>query len=127
MKKSFDIFVWAILLFFITPSGMALASWNAVPGDFTYAWKLSLEKVLLTVLSPSNKLQSSTQVKIAERRYSEFEQVLNSEYAVESLENLNQQLENTVNNIQEINQEESRVEVTNQYIQTLKEMSNSLN
>ena len=40
MKKSMDILIWALLLFLITPSGMALASWNAVPGDATYQWKV---------------------------------------------------------------------------------------
>jgi len=126
MKKSLDIFIWAILLFLITPSGMALASWNAVPGDYTYSWKLSLEKVLLLFLSPSNKLQSSTQVKIAERRYSEFEQVLDSEYAIESLDNLNKQLETTSSDIQKISQTDSRDEVTDQYIVSLKKMSAAL-
>ncbi|AKM81565.1 MAG: Tetratricopeptide TPR_1 repeat-containing protein [Candidatus Pacebacteria bacterium GW2011_GWF2_38_9] len=126
MKKSLDIFIWAILLFLITPSGMALASWNAVPGDYTYSWKLSLEKVLLLFLSPSNKLQSSTQVRIAERRYSEFEQVLDSEYAIESLNNLNKQLETTSSDIQKISQTDSRDEVTDQYIVSLKKMSAAL-
>lgn len=126
MKKSLNIFVWAVLLFLITPSSMALASWNAVPGDYTYSWKLSLERVLLLFLSPSNKLQSSTQIKIAERRYSEFEQVLDSEYAIESLNSLNKQLETTSADIQKINQVESREEVTNQYIESLKKMSVAL-
>lgn len=126
MKKSIDIFVWAILLFLITPSGMVLASWNAVPGDYTYSWKLSLEKVLLWVLSPSDTLQSTTQVKIAERRFGEVEQVIGSEYTVESLENLNQQLDTTTSNVLEISKDEARSEVTDKYIASLKEMSNSL-
>ncbi len=126
MKKSMDILIWAFLLFLITPSGMALASWNAVPGDSTYAWKLSLERVLLAVLSPSDKLQSSTQVKLAERRFGEMEQVLDSQYAVEGLDNLNKQLAATSTNIQKINKETSRSEVTDQYIVSLKKMSASL-
>lgn len=126
MKKSMDVLIWAFLLFLITPSGMALASWNAVPGDNTYAWKLSLEKALLLVLSPSDKLQSSTQVKLAERRFGEMEQVLDSQYAVEGLDNLNKQLAATSTNIQKINKETSRSEVTDQYIVSLKKMSASL-
>lgn len=126
MKKSLDVLVWALLLFLITPSGMALASWNAVPGDYTYAWKLSLEKVLLWALSPSDTLQSSTQVKIAERRFSEVEQVLDSEYAVESLDNLNKQLNVTTTDIQKISKDTARDEVTEQYIVSLKKMSATL-
>lgn len=126
MKKFLDIFVWALLLFLITPSGMALASWNAIPGDATYSWKLSLERILIAVLSPSDKLQSSTQVKITERRFSEFEQIVESEYAVEGLRNLNEQIAVTTTNVQKINQDQSRNEVTEAYLASLKKMSASL-
>lgn len=126
MKKTMDVLIWALLLFLITPSGMALASWNAIPGDPTYAWKLSLEKVFLKVLSPSDKLQSTTQVKIAERRFDEAERVLDSEYAVEGLDNLNKQLAATSTNIKKIDKAQSRSEVTDQYLVSLKKMSVSL-
>lgn len=126
MKKSFDVLIWAILLFLITPSGMALASWNAVPGDATYSWKLSLEKVLIAILSPSDKLQSATQVKITERRFNEFEQIVESEYAIEGLKNLNEQIVVTTSNVQKIDQSESRSEVTEAYVDSLKKMSASL-
>lgn len=126
MKKSLDVLIWAILLFLITPSGMALASWNAVPGDATYSWKLSLEKVLIAILSPSDKLQSATQVKITERRFNEFEQIVESEYAIEGLKNLNEQIVVTTSNVQKIDQSESRSEVTEAYVDSLKKMSASL-
>lgn len=126
MKKTIDVLIWALLLFLITPSGMALASWNSVPGDSTYAWKLSLEKILLLVLSPSDKLQSSTQVKLAERRFGEVEQVLDSEYAAEGLDNLNKQLAATSTNIKKIDKAQSRSEATDQYLVSLKKMSVSL-
>lgn len=126
MKKSLDIFIWAVLLFLITPSGMALASWNAVPGDATYSWKLSLEKILIAILSPSDKLQSTTQVKIAERRFNEFEQIVESEYAIEGLKNLNEQIAVTTSGVQKIDQNQSRSEVTETYVDSLKKMSASL-
>jgi len=126
MKKPIDVLIWAVLLFLITPSTMVLASWNAVPGDTAYTWKLSLEQICLKVLSPSDKLQSTTQVKIAERRYGEVAQVLSSEYAVESLNNLNTQLSVTTSGIQEISKTITRDEVTERYITSLKEMSVSL-
>lgn len=126
MKKSLDVLIWAVLLFLITPSGMALASWNAVPGDATYSWKLSLEKILIAILSPSDKLQSATQVKITERRFNEFEQIVESEYAIEGLKNLNEQIAVTTNNVQKIDQSQSRTEVTEAYVDSLKKMSASL-
>lgn len=126
MKKFTNILIWALLLFLITPSSMALASWNAVPGDATYPWKLSLEKFLLMFMSPSSKLQSTTQVKITERRFSELEQTLNGEYAFESLDNLEKQLETTTSNIQKINKQETQNQVKEQYIASLKKMSASL-
>lgn len=127
MKKITDIFIWALLLFLITPSGMALASWNAVPGDATYPWKLSLEKALLLFMSPSSKLASTTQVKITERRFSELEQTLSGAYAFESLDNLEKQMETTTSNIQKINQQATQDQVKEQYITSLRKMSSSLN
>lgn len=61
-KKVTEVSIWLILLILFVPSGMAVASWNAVPGDMTYGWKISLEKGLLIVLKPSKNLQTSTQV-----------------------------------------------------------------
>lgn len=126
MKKITNIIIWALLLFLITPTTMALASWNSVPGDATYPWKLSLEKVLLMFMSPSGKLASTTQVKIAERRFGELEQTLSGEYAFESLDNLEKQLDATTSNIQKMDKEESRDQVKAQYIASLKKMSASL-
>lgn len=127
MKKFLNIFIWALLLFLITPSGMALASWNSTPGDTTYAWKLALEKVLLLIVSPSDKLQSTAQVKITERRFAEVEQTLESEYAIEGLENLNRQLAATSTDIQKIDKSVSRAEANEQYLASLKKMSATLN
>lgn len=126
MKKYLDILVWALLLFLITPSGMALASWNAVPGDSTYAWKLSLEQVLLKVLSPSDKLQSATQVKIAERRFNEFQKVATSQYAAEGIVQLNQQLAVTTTDIKQIKSTTTKTEASKTYVATLKKMSADL-
>lgn len=126
MKRWINILIWALLLFLITPSTMALASWNAVPGDTTYPWKLSLERVLLMFMSPSSKLKSTTQVKITERRFNELEQTLGSEYAFESLDNLEKQLVETSSNIQQINKQETQKQVKEQYVASLKKMSSSL-
>lgn len=126
MKKWINIILWAVLLFLITPSTMVLASWNAVPGDTTYPWKLSLERVLLMFMNPSSKLKSTTQVKITERRFNELEQTLGSEYAFESLGNLEKQLVETTSNIQQINKQETQEQVKEQYIASLRKMSSSL-
>jgi len=126
MKKITNIIIWALLLFLITPTTMVLASWNSVPGDATYPWKLSLEKVLLMFMNPSSKLASTTQVKIAERRFGELEQTLSGEYAFESLDNLEKQLDATTSNIQNMDKEEARDQVKAQYIASLKKMSTSL-
>ncbi len=126
MKKYLDIAVWALLLFLITPSGMALASWNAVPGDATYSWKLSLEKVALALLSPSDALQSATQVKIAERRFNEFQKVATSEYAATGIVQLNQQLSATTTDIKQIKSATVKTEARNTYVATLKKMNADL-
>lgn len=118
--------VWALLFFLMAPSTMALASWNAVPGDFTYSWKLSLEKVTLVALSPFSKLQSETQMKITERRMAEVNQVIYGDYAVEGLQNLNQQVIDTQVSLTKIKQAEAKQELIDQYLAYLRQISTDL-
>lgn len=104
---------------------MALASWNAVPGDATYSWKTSLEGVLLAVL-PSDKLKSATNSKLTERRMGEVSKVLSGTHASEGLNNLSAQVLTTKESLRKINNAQDRAVAVALYIQTLNEVNSQL-
>lgn len=99
----------------------------AVPGEVSYAWKLSLERLLLVVLSPSSQLESVTQMKLTDRRMEEVKAVINSEYAVTSLDSLNSQVNTTTEQLREMKQAQAKKELIDQYIATLNQVSQDLN
>lgn len=109
----------------MAPSGMALASWNAVPGDATYSWKTSLETVLLAAL-PSDKLKSATNSKLTERRMGEVSKVLSGTHAREGLDNLSAQVLTTKESLRKINNAQDRAVAVALYIQTLNEVNSQL-
>ena len=89
MKKFLNIVSWSLVTFLLVPSGLILASWNAVPGDALYGVKVGLEKTLVRI-TPSLALQSSLQVNYTERRLAETERLLADSYrAQETIQSLN--------------------------------------
>lgn len=124
--KLMDIMIGLILLVLLVPSTMAIASWNAVPGDLTYSWKIVLEKSLLLVLRPSKELSSSTQVAITQRRFSEATQMFSSNQAQVGLTNLTAQITTTSDSIKDINSKTARKDLANKYIRDLIEVNNKL-
>lgn len=125
MNKRLNIFLWVLFFSLMAPSGMALASWNAVPGDATYSWKIGMENVLLAVL-PSNKLKSSTNSKLTERRLGEVTKVLSGSHAQEGLHNLSAQIITTKESLNKINNAKDRGEAVALYIQTLNQVNSQL-
>lgn len=126
MNRNLNIFLWIVFFTLMAPSGMALASWNAVPGDNTYGIKLAMEKALLLVISPSSQLQSTTNFKLTERRMGEATKVLSGVHAKESLDNLTMQIEATRKSLNGITDEQAKKEAIAQYIQTLHEVTSQL-
>ena len=125
-KKVIEVAIWLVLMILLIPSGMAVASWNAVPGDFTYSWKTGLEKGLLLVLRPSKTLQTSTQVALTQRRYAEAAKLLKGDQAQLGLKNLSEQVETTSDSIQSLSAGSSKTAFTMQYIEALTELNEKL-
>lgn len=125
MNKKFNIFLWVIFFSLMAPSGMALASWNAVPGDATYAWKTSMEHILITVL-PSDQLKSATHTRLTQRRLGEVSKVLSGTHAREGLDNLSSQIVLTQASINKISNVQDRKKAVNDYIKTLQDVSTQL-
>ena len=90
--------------------------------------KIALENALLLVLSPSDKLQTSTHVKLTERRFNEVQTVLSREdgQVSESLGNFTEQMKLTTTNISEMDKAENKVVLTEQYIESLNEIMQEL-
>lgn len=110
----------------MAPSGMVLASWNAVPGDNTYGIKLGLEKALLIAMSPSSQLQTTTNSKLTERRLGEVTKVLSGVHAKESLDNLTMQIAATRESLTGIQDEQAKKEAIAKYVETLHQVTSQL-
>lgn len=126
MNRNLNIFLWIVFFALMAPSGMVLASWNAVPGDSTYGLKIGLEKVLLFALSPSNELESTTNSKLTERRLGEVSKVLSGVHAKESLDNLTMQIAATRESLNGIEDKQAKKEAILKYIDTLHQVTSEL-
>ncbi len=129
MKKFLNIFTWSLLAFFLVPSGLILASWNAVPGDSLYGVKVGLEKTLVSI-TPSLALQSSLQVNYTERRLAETQQLLANTYrpqeTIQSLNNLESQAAQTQHVIESVSDPTQKTLLAEQYIDTLDRIASKL-
>lgn len=125
-KQILNRVTWGVLLVLLAPAGLIIASQNAVPGDGMYPVKTTLEDIALLVTSPSYAATSDMQMRFTKRRLSEVEQVVNTAYAVDGLDNLNDQVVETSASIEQVENDEKRVELAQEYIQTLRDTQVSL-
>lgn len=126
-------FILGIILILFIPSGLILASWNAVPGDSTYSIKVGLEKAILGI-TPSDNLKTTLEIKYTERRFSEVEKLINtntskttktsnSKLVNTSLANLTNQAIASKNSLQKIQNKEEKTVQTENLIATLEAIS----
>lgn len=129
MKKFLNILSWSLLTSFLVPSGLILASWNAVPGDALYGVKVNLEKSLIKV-TPSLALQSSLEVSYTERRLTETEQLLADAYKAQetilSLNNLDAQVAQAQYAIENVSDPTQKTALAERYIDTLARIASKL-
>jgi len=129
VRKVWNIIVWFILLVLLAPSGLILASQNAVPGDTMYPVKRSLEKVLLAVI-PSPFYQVKVKIKYTERRLKEVKILAGKGLADEntsiSLASLGEQVESTSDTIKKVSNDQKQKELAESYLETLVETKQTL-
>lgn len=77
MRKVLGIIASVFAVFFSVPTGLILASWNALPGDSLYTTKRALENVTLTVVQ-TTPLASSFSVSFTDRRFKEADKLLST-------------------------------------------------
>jgi len=75
MRKSLSTLVSILALFLLFPTGMILASWNAIPGDLLYGTKIALENAA-SGATGDTRINRELQVNLAERRFQEADKLL---------------------------------------------------
>lgn len=129
IKKVWNAIIWFVLLVLLVPSGLILASQNAVPGDDMYPVKRSLEDILLTV-APSPFYQGKVQIKYTQRRLKEVK-VLASRGSVDentsvSLISLKEQVGSTSDSIKKVSNDKRQQNLAKSYLETLEETKKSI-
>lgn len=126
MRKFFDSFTWLFLLAFLIPSTLIVASWNSLPGDSIYGIKLTLERSLLVLVSPSYIAKGTLEMKYTERRFNETKRLLASKQSVEGLPYLNAQVASTKAVIEQAPDSKVQAQLAKSYIDTLTSVSSQL-
>lgn len=126
MRRILDVFSWWFLGVFAFPTFLIMGSWNSLPGDVMYPVKIGLEKILLFVAKPSYVAEASLNVKYTERRLSETKVLLSNDKSGKGLAYLSQQIVATRELIARAPNPEVKRQLTQQYIQTLKQASSDL-
>lgn len=129
MNKILNYVTWALLTFFLVPSGLIMASWNAVPGDALYPIKTGLEKTLVKI-TPSLALQSSLEMSYTERRLGETEALLadafRAQETIQSLNNLDAQVAQAQYAIESVSDPSQKAALAEKYIDTLARIASKL-
>ncbi|MBI2010316.1 MAG: hypothetical protein HYS86_04045 [Candidatus Chisholmbacteria bacterium] len=71
LKKTLNIGSLVLAAFFVTPTVVILASWNALPGDILYSTKRNLEGLALRLTAGSYGTNTNLQTQILARRADE--------------------------------------------------------
>ncbi len=114
-----DNLIWGILLLLLVPSGLAIASWNSLPGSMLFRVKLGSEQALLFLL-PSHEAKSTLHVKLSERRFSEAKTLLSQRSSAQGLSYLRSEITATKEAIKKAPTPEKRQELARVYIETLR-------
>ncbi len=117
-----DNVIWGILLLLLVPSGLAVASWNSLPGSRLYAFKLTVEQAIVS-LAPGYEAKGNLQVVYTERRFSDAKKLLADEASVEGLVYLNNQVITTKKTIRSVPDHEVKKQLAQKYIATLKNVN----
>lgn len=125
LKKIIDSSTWFIFFFSVVFSAATVVAQNSIPGDSLFGYKLAYEKVVLASSRFLNK-QVDIQIDYVARRFSETTQVLNSKYASESLDRLNNEVESTAYTITLIEDPAERQVAAKKYVAKLNEISTGL-
>lgn len=123
MKRVLSIIATVIALLLTIPTGLILASWNALPGDRMYPIKTGLEKVAVKIVGGS-PLERKLEVKYTERRFSEADTLLTKKQSTIGFAYLTDQAKTAKDKIIQAQDSQTKVELVenlSQFNQTLEE------
>ncbi len=75
MRKFLGTFATVFAIFFFAPTGLILASWNAIPGDTLYPTKRAFESVALAI-TVKTPIGSALSLNFTDRRFKEADKLL---------------------------------------------------
>ncbi len=75
MRKFLGTFATVFAIFFFAPTGLILASWNAIPGDALYPTKRAFESVALAI-TVKTPIGSALSLNFTDRRFKEADKLL---------------------------------------------------
>lgn len=125
LKKILDSSTWFIFFFSVVFSVATVVAQNSIPGDSLFGYKLVYEKVVLASSRFLNK-QVDIQIDYVARRFKETTRVINSQYASESLNRLNGEVESTAYTITLIEDPAEKQAAAKKYVAKLNEISTGL-
>lgn len=126
MRSFLDKIIWIGLFLLFIPTTLVIASWNSLPGDFIYPVKLSLERSLLVLVSPSYEVSGQLQMKYTERRFADARRLLADKNSVTGLPYLDKQVEEAKIAIENAPNPEARQALVDQYIVILSQVFDGL-
>ena len=124
-KKAVSLTAWIIFFFFCILTLLFGITQNSAPGDKTYGLKIGLEQNILRASKIMDK-EAAIQIEFTKRRLEETKKVISSTHAIESLDNLADEVSETKKTILNMDNPEKREEVATQYVETLTEVKGAL-
>lgn len=121
----FDNVIWGLLLLFLIPSSIVVASWNSLPGARLYKAKIFMEDMLLAV-TPTTESKATLHVAFTERRFSEAQKLLVNQSSTEGLVYLNDQVKQAKENIERASDPVAKKQMARTYVRTLKNVNTQL-
>lgn len=113
------------MLLFLIPSGLAVASWNDVPGNRLYGVKIAMENTVLA-LAPTSQAKGELQIAFTNQRFSEATTLLNNSASPDGLAYFTEQAEAAKLAIAQAPPGPSRDQMTIQYVTALQNASSQL-
>lgn len=127
MPKILSVLILVLMISLLIPTGLVLASQNAIPGDATYPLKRTLERVILTLVSLHPTSRTFFHVDLMNRRFKEAQILLaKGQKVTEALSELVNQTDTAANNAIEISNKSQKAKLINELTKDIAEFDKQL-
>lgn len=127
MLKIFSILVFVLMALLLIPTGLVLASQDAIPGDLTYPLKRQLENITIRLASSNPETAAYFKADLSKRRFAEATALLSKgKNANETLVELIAQTKQAAYEIDQIKDESSKQKLVANLSQKIADYNQSL-